>query len=221
MSRNFERRAVPCSSPQRILVLQQAGSGESKIRGIRQFGGERFSIATYAIDAPLPDLIEDGGAYLPQSLAADIVLDYLLHPDLSLDLWTLCQQQGLPVVAAGKKGAGQWAITPPICCALPRVGALGEYGRLFGAPEFQVTVRQGRIAEIDVVRGAPCGATWAAAQQIIGHRTEEAPVLIGLHVQYCCTADPAGWDVLHGRSPVHLAAALHQRALEKALGKPL
>lgn len=205
------------SAPQCIHVFQQQGSGGSKIRGIRQFGGDRFSITTHAIDVPLPDLIEDGGAYLPQRIGADIVLDYLRHPDLSLDLWRLCEQQGIPVVAAGKKASGPWALTPRICCALPRMPRLGAYGRCFGAPEFQVNLHQGRVTTLSVWRGAPCGATWLAAQQTIGLRVEEALRHIGLLVQYHCAADPAGWDALSGKSPVHLAAELHRHALEKAL----
>jgi hypothetical protein len=42
-------------------------------------------------------------------------------------------------------------------------------------------------------------------------------VRIGLDVQYFCSADPAGWDPLHGKSPVHLAGRIHQKALTAAL----
>jgi len=202
---------------QRILVFQQGGSGENKIRGIRQYGGERFIIETYDIDAPLPDLIEDSSVYLPDSLAADLVLDYLKRLDLSHDLWSVCEKNAVPVVASSRKGAGTWAITPRTCCALPRMEKLGPYGRLFGAPELELTVAGGRIAGIFVRRGAPCGATWDAARQMIGMSVEEAPAAIGLKVQYHCTADPSGWDVMHGRSAVHIAAELHSAALKKAI----
>jgi hypothetical protein len=46
---------------------------------------------------------------------------------------------------------------------------------------------------------------------------EDAQVRIGLDVQYYCTADPAGWDPVHGKSPVHLAGKIHQKALAAAL----
>jgi hypothetical protein len=35
----------------------------------------------------------------------------------------------------------------------------------------------------------------------------------GLETQFFCTADPAGWDPLWGRSPVHFAGHLHAAAL--------
>ena len=67
------------------------------------------------------------------------------------------------------------------------------------------------------MKGAPCGATWEAAARIVDLPVAEALVRIGLDVQYYCTADPAGWDPVHGKSPVHLAGKIHQKALAAAL----
>ena len=80
-----------------------------------------------------------------------------------------------------------------------------------------MTLSQGRIASVTVTRGAPCGATWEAARNIIGLPVEEAAVRIGLEVQFFCSADPAGWDPIHGKSPVHFAGNVHAKALEKAI----
>ncbi|MBW1899509.1 MAG: hypothetical protein JRI61_10680, partial [Deltaproteobacteria bacterium] len=33
---------------------------------------------------------------------------------------------------------------------------------MFGAPEFSVEVLDGKVTHINVLRGAPCGATWEA-----------------------------------------------------------
>jgi hypothetical protein len=46
---------------------------------------------------------------------------------------------------------------------------------------------------------------------------DEALSRIGLQTQYFCAADPAGWDPVYGKSPVHLAAEIHRKALIKAL----
>lgn len=77
----------------------------------------------------------------------------------------------------------------------------------------------GKVEAIDVRRGAPCGATWEAAPRVIGLSPDEAAVRIGLEVQYLCVADPAGWDPIHGKSPVHFAGKIHQQAFLKALGR--
>jgi hypothetical protein len=42
---------------------------------------------------------------------------------------------------------------------------------------------------------------------------------MGLDTQFFCTADPANWDPIWGKSPVHLAADLHRAALVAALKK--
>jgi len=74
----------------------------------------------------------------------------------------------------------------------------------------------GRVTSITVMRGAPCGATWQAASRILEMPVDEAIVRIGLEVQYHCAADPAGWDPIHGKSPVHFAGDIHSAALKRA-----
>ncbi len=94
---------------------------------------------------------------------------------------------------------------------------MGAYGRCFGYPELAVRVKDGRVSEVRVLRGAPCGATHSAASRVEGQPPEEAEVNMGLAVQFACTADPANWEPLGGQSPVHLAAKVHQTAMRKAL----
>jgi hypothetical protein len=75
------------------------------------------------------------------------------------------------------------------------------------------------ITEIKVIKGAPCGATWDAAKKIKGMSIEEALTRFGLEVQFVCTADPASWDPLWGKSSVHVAADIHAAVLKAALKK--
>jgi hypothetical protein len=95
--------------------------------------------------------------------------------------------------------------------------ALGRYSEFFGAPEFKVCQENGKISGIEVVRGAPCGATWDAAKRLEGLRVEEALARSGLEVQFFCSADPASWDPLYGKSPVHFAGEIHKSAFSRAL----
>jgi hypothetical protein len=46
---------------------------------------------------------------------------------------------------------------------------------------------------------------------------EDAITCIGLETQYFCSADPAGWDPISGKSPVHLAGDIHCKALIRVL----
>lgn len=75
----------------------------------------------------------------------------------------------------------------------------------------------GSITRVEVLRGAPCGATWDAALKIIGQPVDEAIARLGLEVQLMCKADPAGWDPIHGASPLHFAGHVHAKALKKGL----
>jgi len=101
------------NNAQKILVFQQHGSGEAKIQGIRRFGDDRFHIDTVSIDIPLPGVIDDGRIYLPADIHADLVLDFLRHPDLSQDLADLCCEKRVALIASGKKIRNKGVFTPP------------------------------------------------------------------------------------------------------------
>lgn len=98
---------------QRIVVFQQNASGEAKIKGIEQYGGKRFDIQTISIDDALPQVLDDTNDYLPETVHADLVMDFLKHPDLSCDLMEKCLKQAIPVVASGKKNGRKGIYTPP------------------------------------------------------------------------------------------------------------
>ena len=100
-------------NPQKILVFQQNGSGESKIAGVRKYGGNRMDLGVISIDAPLPPLVEDTSQYLPREIRADLVLDFLKHPDLSHDLAALCCELDIPLIASGKNFEFKGVHTPP------------------------------------------------------------------------------------------------------------
>jgi hypothetical protein len=99
--------------PQRILVVEQNGSGEQKVKGLLTHGGEGFVVERWSIDAPLAPIIDDASEYLPKRIEADLVLDFLKHPDLTHDLADICRRQGIPVVASGKKMQMEGVLTPP------------------------------------------------------------------------------------------------------------
>jgi hypothetical protein len=98
---------------QHIIVFQQHGSGEAKVKGIKKYGKDRFSLELISVDTPLPSVIDDARDYLPENIQGDLVLDFLKHPDLSHDLAEICRQHSIPVVASGKKIRMKHVFTPP------------------------------------------------------------------------------------------------------------
>jgi hypothetical protein len=96
-----------------ILVFQQNQKSEAKIAGIRKYGENRFKINVISIDQDLPPVIDDARQYLPENIEADLVLDFLQHPDLSYDLAQICSELEIPLVSSGKKHHLAHVITPP------------------------------------------------------------------------------------------------------------
>jgi len=84
-----------------------------------------------------------------------------------------------------------------------------------------VEIDNGVISKVRVIRGAPCGATWEAAQRLIGHPADDAARKIGLETQFYCSANPAGWDPIYGKSPVHFAGKIHDKELQNAINRVL
>jgi hypothetical protein len=202
----------------RILVFEQNGSGQDKIAGLQRYG-QGMEVTVVSIDAALPEFVDNPEEFIPSVLEADLVVDYLTHPDLSDFLLEQCQVQGIVAVAPGKRRArGTGVYTPFTCCGLGHHTDLGRYGKRFGTPELEVELDEdGRLAAVQVRRGAPCAATWEALKKILGMKPAQAAVVFSREVQFCCAADTSGWDPLTGRSPVHFAGHVHAQALEKAV----
>ena len=97
----------------KILVFQQSNQGEAKIAGIRKYGGDQFKMEIVSIENDLPPVIDDARQYLQENIEADLVLDFLQHPDLSYDLAEICSANEIPLVASGKKHHPSHVITPP------------------------------------------------------------------------------------------------------------
>ena len=100
-------------SRQKVVVFQQNGSGERKISGLREYGGDLFELEIVNIDEVLPIVIDDTSEYLPKDVSCDLVLDFLRHNDLSTDLAALCEKREIPLIASGKKITGKGIFTPP------------------------------------------------------------------------------------------------------------
>jgi hypothetical protein len=98
---------------QQLLVFQQNQSARRKIEGIQKYGKNQFSIQLFSIDQPLPPILDNSDDYLPDAIEADVVLDFLTHPDLSHDLAQRCRQLKIPVVASGKKIKLEGIFAPP------------------------------------------------------------------------------------------------------------
>ena len=203
------------AGPQQLVIFQERGSGEAKIQGIRDYGRDIVISRIIDITANLPDFIDEPEEYIPADLSGDLVLSFLKHPDLLDYLARLCRIEKIPLIASGRKEPK--AITPFTCCGLGRLPGLGHYGDQFGVPEFSAVVADGKIKELEVLRGASCGATWQIIPRLVGLTPDAALECIAREVQYLCQADPSAFDPVSSESPLHYAGHAHARALRKCL----
>jgi hypothetical protein len=93
-----------------IVIFEEHGSGEKKIQGITKHGAGLEIVKRYNIQESLPEIVDDPERYIPEDFSADLVLDFLKHPDLSAYLAQVCKERNIPVIASGKKHAD--AMTP-------------------------------------------------------------------------------------------------------------
>lgn len=203
---------------EKIVVFQQNGSGKTKIKGIQRYGRGLAIHKTFDITSDLPLVIDEPEKYVTDNFTGDLVLGFLTHPDLLDQLALICQSKKVPLIASGQKN--DKAITPPTCCGLgEKTSCRKKYSEQFGTPRYRIKLENQRIIEMEVLRGAPCGATWEVIPKLKGLTVDEARKCIAREVQYRCTASPDKFDPISGSSPIHFAGNIHHRALENAVAR--
>lgn len=100
---SWGERQKASSHAQRVLAFQQHGRAENKIRGILEYGEGLFDLEVVSIDDVIPSIRDGAGDYLPSDLDADLVSDYLAHPDLSEEAALLYRNKDISVVASGER----------------------------------------------------------------------------------------------------------------------
>ncbi len=203
---------------QKVLVFQRDNMGAGKVAAISQLSVD-IELKVVDVVPEMAPIIDYPERFFPDDIDellawADLVLDHLYHPDLTGYLLDRAEEAGKLVVASGRKVTR--GLSPTTCCTLGKVAGLGTYGELFGAPKFKVEMGEGdTLKRVEVVRGAPCAATWVAAKAVEGLRAEDAVTKIGLETQFNCFAKANPNVFLE--NPLHVAGKIHSAALEKAI----
>jgi hypothetical protein len=218
----------------RVGVVTRGKYGERLIETIKD--KTDFEVVSINLPQFLPDFIEDPEEFLddlnldPKFFSSDLIITYSLHPDITPEIVIRAGKGGAQavIVPGGMARAGSlfelqkiadiygiYIEVDEICCTLEKCGveAVDIFAEKFGQPEIDVEVEDGRISNVHVVRGSPCGSTWHVAKEIVGKRLEDAPPRAGLLCQmYPCRA------VRGGEGGIHTSGDLHKYAMEKALG---
>ncbi len=155
--------------PVRVCIVSDGAFGD---RAFEQCMA-RFP-TEFALVEPLPStVVDDVAIEVPE---ADLYLSYLRSPAQALAL----VEKGRPVILGVSFGPGfvrqaqsinPAVIAPETMCSLePTTGnhALDTFARAFGRPQFEATVRDGKLVRLEVLRGSPCGSTAAASAELAG-----------------------------------------------------
>lgn len=213
-----------------IGVITRGKYGHRLIETVKEHSD--FSVVTADLPEFVPVFIEEPDEFLENLnfdrsvFSADILITYSLHPDLTSAIAKLAAAAGVRslIVPGGPSRAsvpelkeisemsGMNIEVDEICCTLEPNSCNRPFAEIFGSPVLKVRTENGIIAEVKVVKGAPCGSTWHMAKEIIGIPVKDAPPKAGLLIQhYPCRASRGDMG------GIHESGELHKQALIKAL----
>lgn len=213
-----------------IGVITRGKYGHRLIETVREHSN--FSIVTADLPEFVPVFIEEPDEFLEalnfdkHVFSAEIIITYSLHPDLTSAIAKLAAKAGVRslIVPGGPSRAsvselkklsevsGMDIEVDEICCSLEPNAFNRPFTDIFGSPILRIKTKDGKIANVEVIKGAPCGSTWYMAKEIVGMQVKDAPPRAGLYIQhYPCRA--ARGDL----GGIHESGELHKQAFIKAL----
>ncbi len=192
--------------------------------------------------AILPEIIDNPACYLPEKLPEhNILIAAGIHPDIFPQLLKMAAEVGCKVLIAPKedpkwidkylektlkdicKKYGIDYVFPKPFCSLKKTDSdfINNFLKEFklGRPEYKVYVDdEGYITKVDVIRSAPCGATYYVAHGLIGKKIGEEAVdeANKLWHAYACLASH-DIDEDFGDSIMHFAARINLEVAKNTL----
>jgi hypothetical protein len=210
----------------KVAIVTDGPYGERAFDTIK----EQFDCDFVVLETPESTFMDDTDIprdALNRLESADIVISYILHPDLTLDLVEMLHDKvdWIIVGAWGGKGfknqlEGYKNVTcPENMCDLEKNGnkTYDRFVTRFGKPIVEIDVENEKVIDVRVIRTSPCGSTFFVAREMMGQEVEKLPIKAGLKVQHYPCRAPKLRLFSHEESKKELAAKLHKEAFEKAL----
>ncbi len=158
--------------------------------------------------------------------STDIIISYILHPDLLLELVEQLHDQVEWIIVGAWKGEGfknqieeyDNVICPENMCDLEESGdeVFNEFVSKFGKPIVEIEIVGNKVSKVHVLRSSPCGSTYFVADEMVGEDVDNLPIKAGLKVQhYPCRASKMRLFVDECKK--ELAANFHKDAFEDAI----
>lgn len=191
---------------------------------------EKFKCDFVVIEPPEALFAED--VDIPKSAlrkleTADIILSYVLHPDLALDLVDILHKKVDWIIVGAWRGRGFKnqlesygnVNCPDNMCDLEENGnpTYDQFACKFGKPLVEVDVKDGKLAGVKVIRSAPCGSTFFVGEEMIGQNLDGLPLKAGLKIQHYPCRAPKLRLFSDEDCKKEMAAGFHKDAFEEAL----
>jgi hypothetical protein len=201
------------------------------------------NVDAYQVARALPLVLDDAAEYLPAELGAgDVIIAISIHPEILIEIPNLVAGVATRALIAPiedpnwiKPGLAKQvtqecarrgiesAFPKPFCALEPTTPVIQEFCEEYavGMPSFRFEIENGKIAAVEVLRGAPCGLTDFVAEQLLGLPADDAvPEKAGqFHHAYPCLStmimDPALGDTIMHKSLFLLRDRVRE-ALEEA-----
>jgi hypothetical protein len=218
----------------KIGVILRGKYGSRLVETVRSKTDMEVMVAE--LPAYLPDFIDEPDEFFSgldfdtKVFDADIIITYSLHPDITPQIARMAGKAGVRalIVPGGASKApvkelediskeyGIFIEVDEICCNVASDPATDDFTCFFGNPVLDVEIKDGKIAKVNVIRGAPCGSTWHLAEALVGTPIEEAGPKAGLIVsQYPCRA------VRGNMGGIHESSEMHKQEIEAAIKRKL
>jgi hypothetical protein len=226
----------------RVLTLYTNFYGQRFAEHLSKRSPDTWKNLSYLFTRRLPAVIDDPEEQLPEDLPAADLLVYVgqdrrlaeLVPDLAKRcgvaevIAAVDARAYFPTGLANQvklrlKRSGVPAVFPAPFCSLEESmceGALTrEFAGRFGRAHVNVTVLNGRIKEVEVVRGSACGSTLYVAERLPGNTVAECVEHAGLyfHAHPCMASMEMDREI--GDTILHVAGHLVKNAVQAALDK--
>ena len=212
----------------RIAIITDGPYGERAYATIK----DEFDCDYIVMDPPASAFMDE--IDLPEDIVnklekADIIISYILHPDLSIELVDALHSKVEWIIVGAWRGEGfknqlesYGNVTcPENMCDLTENGnpIFDEFVSKFGRPVVRVNCHQDKVVDVEVLRCSPCGSTQFVADEMVGESTETLPIRAGLRIQHYPCRAPKMRLFADDECKKEMAANFHKKAFEDALNK--
>ncbi|MGB8234141.1 MAG: DUF166 family protein [Methanobacterium sp.] len=159
---------------------------------------------------------------------ADLIISYILHPDLVIELVEKLHNEVGWIIVGAWRGEGfksqleqyENVNCPENMCDLEENGdyIFDEFVSKFGKPVVEIECEGNSVTVVRVLRSSPCGSTFFVADEMVGEDIKDLPIKAGLKLQhYPCRAPKLRLFVDECKKGI--ASNFHRDAFEDAIEK--